>query len=142
MQNKQQSMTREEVREIDSHVGRRLRLRRITMDFSQTYLADQVGLSFQQFQKYEKGANRISASKLHDFARLLDVPVSFFFDDMPGDMKAASLADTPSIDADENPFEDPQIRAFVQAYQSLPGAGLRRAIFQAVKAVARQNQAD
>ena len=140
MQNKQQLMTPEEVREIDCHVGRRLRLRRITMDYSQTYLADQVGLSFQQFQKYEKGANRISASKLHDFARLLDVPVSFFFDEMPDEMKAASLADTPSIDADENPFEDQQIRAFVEAYQGLPGTGLRRAIFQAVKAVARQNQ--
>jgi transcriptional regulator with XRE-family HTH domain len=56
-------LTKEEVREIDSHVGSRLRYRRIMMDYSQTYLADQVGLSFQQFQKYEKGTNRISASK-------------------------------------------------------------------------------
>jgi transcriptional regulator with XRE-family HTH domain len=142
MQNMQQSLTREDVQEIDRHVGRRLRYRRIMMDFSQTYLADKVGLSFQQFQKYEKGANRISASKLHDFAVLLDVPVSFFFDDMPGDMKAASLATAPAIDADENPFKDPQVRAFVQAYQALPGIGLRRAIYQAVKAVARQQSAD
>jgi len=142
MQNKQSSLTREEVREIDRHVGRRLRYRRIMMDYSQTFLADQVGLSFQQFQKYEKGANRISASKLYDFAHLLDVPVSFFFDDMPGDMKAASQASTPAIGADENPFEDPEVRAFVQAYQSLSSAGLRRAVFQAVKATARQHVAD
>jgi transcriptional regulator with XRE-family HTH domain len=142
MQNKQPLLTREEVREIDRHVGRRLRYRRIMMDHSQMFLADQVGLSFQQFQKYEKGANRISASKLHDFARLLDVPVSFFFDDMPADMKAAALASTPSIDADENPFANPEVRAFVQAYQGIANIGLRRAVFQAVKATARQHQAD
>ena len=141
MPNKQQSLTREEVREIDRHVGSRLRTRRIMMEHSQTYLADQVGLSFQQFQKYEKGANRISASKLHDFARLLDVPVSYFFDDMPSDMKAASQAFAAAIGAEENPFRDPQVREFVAAYQGLASAGLRRAVFQAVKAAARQYRA-
>lgn len=141
MQNMQQSLTRDEVREIDRHVGRRLRYRRIMMDYSQTHLADQVGLSFQQFQKYEKGANRISASKLHDFARLLDVPVSFFFDDMPGEMKAVSQATAPAIDADENPFQDPEVREFVEAYQKHSNPTFRRAIFQAVKAIARQHKA-
>lgn len=141
MSDKLNALTREEVRDIDRHVGSRLRLRRIMMDYSQTFLADQVGLSFQQFQKYEKGANRISASKLHDFARLLDVPVSFFFDDMPGDMKAASQATDPAINADENPFEDPEVRAFITAYQGLANIGLRRAVFQAVKATARQFKA-
>ncbi|NKB60379.1 MAG: helix-turn-helix domain-containing protein [Alphaproteobacteria bacterium] len=130
-------LTKEEVREIDRHVGSRLRYRRIMMDYSQTYLADQVGLSFQQFQKYEKGTNRISASKLHEFARLLDVPVSFFFDDMPTDMKAASQATPPVITADDNPFDEPEVQEFVKTYRLIPDAAVRRAIFLAVKAVAR-----
>ena len=130
-------LTKEEVREIDSHVGSRLRYRRIMMDYSQTYLADQVGLSFQQFQKYEKGTNRISASKLHEFARLLDVPVSFFFDDMPTDMKAASQATPPVITADDNPFDEPEVQEFVKAYRRVEDAAVRSAIFLAVKAVSR-----
>jgi len=130
-------LTKEEVREIDSHVGSRLRYRRIMMDYSQIYLADQVGLSFQQFQKYEKGTNRISASKLHEFARLLDVPVSFFFDDMPTDMKAASQAIPPVITADDNPFDEPEVQEFVKAYRRVEDAAVRSAIFLAVKAVSR-----
>jgi len=132
-------LTKEEVREIDSHVGSRLRYRRIMMDYSQTFLAERVGLSFQQFQKYEKGTNRISASKLHEFAKLLDVPVSFFFDDMPMDMKAAAQATTPSITPDENPFDEPEVQEFIKAYRKIPDATVRRSIFLAVKAVARYN---
>ena len=132
-------LTKDEVREIDRHVGSRLRYRRIMMDYSQTYLAERVGLSFQQFQKYEKGTNRISASKLHEFAKLLDVPVSFFFDDMPSDMKAAAQATPPSITPDENPFDEPEVQDFVKAYWAIPDAAVRRSIFLAVKAVARYN---
>lgn len=133
------NLTKDEVREIDRHVGSRLRYRRIMMDYSQTYLAERVGLSFQQFQKYEKGTNRISASKLHEFAKLLDVPVSFFFDDMPSDMKAAAQATPPSITPDENPFDEPEVQEFVKAYRAIPDAAVRRSIFLAVKAVARYN---
>lgn len=67
---------------VDMHVGARLRLRRTLMGLSQTELAKSVGLTFQQVQKYESGANRISASRLYHIAEALDVPVSFFFDDM------------------------------------------------------------
>ena len=132
-------LTKDEVREIDRHVGSRLRYRRIMMDYSQTYLAERVGLSFQQFQKYEKGTNRISASKLHEFAKLLDVPVSFFFDDMPSDMKAAAQATPPSITPDENPFGESEVQEFVKAYRAIPDAAVRRSIFLSVKAVARYN---
>ncbi len=135
-------LTKEEVREIDRHVGSRLRYRRIMMDYSQTYLADQVGLSFQQFQKYEKGTNRISASKLHEFAKLLDVPVSFFFDDMPTDMKAAAQATAPVITPDDNPFDEPEVQNFVKAYREIEDPAVRRAIFLAVKAVSRSGMDD
>jgi transcriptional regulator with XRE-family HTH domain len=73
---------------VDVHVGSRIRLRRTLMGMSQTALADSVGLTFQQIQKYEKGGNRVSASRLWQFGQVLDVPVSFFFDDMPAELLA------------------------------------------------------
>ncbi len=68
---------------IDVHVGARLRQRRTLLGMTQTNLGDALGLTFQQVQKYERGTNRISASRLYDLARLLDVTVEYFFDDMP-----------------------------------------------------------
>ena len=67
---------------IDIHVGSRVRLRRNMLGLSQEKLGEAIRLTFQQVQKYERGANRIGASRLHDLSRVLDVPVSFFFDDM------------------------------------------------------------
>ena len=139
MSGQHNKLTKDEVREIDSHVGNRLRYRRVMMDYSQTFIAERVGLSFQQFQKYEKGANRISASKLHEFAKLLDVPVSYFFDEMPSGMKAAAQLTRPSITPDGYPFDEPEVQKFVKAYRAIPNASVRRSIFLAVKAVARYN---
>ncbi len=68
---------------VDVHVGGRVRMRRILISLSQEKLGDQLGLTFQQVQKYEKGSNRISASRLWQMAQILGVPVSFFFDDLP-----------------------------------------------------------
>src|SRR5256886_11431737 len=67
---------------IDVHVGSRVRLRRNMLGLSQEKLGEAIGLTFQQVQKYERGANRIGASSLHDLSRVLDVPVSFFFADI------------------------------------------------------------
>ena len=68
---------------IDIHVGSRVRLRRMLLSMSQEKLGDQMGLTFQQIQKYEKGTNRIGASRLHHISQILEVPVQFFFDDAP-----------------------------------------------------------
>src|SRR5262245_63913170 len=68
---------------VDVHVGRRMHQRRALLGMNQTMLGAAVGLTYQQIQKYERGAKRISSSRLWQFARALDVPVSFFFDDMP-----------------------------------------------------------
>lgn len=68
---------------VDLHVGARLRLRRKSLGMSQTTLADAVGLTFQQLQKYERGANRISASKLHGMAAVLNTSVGWFFEGLP-----------------------------------------------------------
>jgi transcriptional regulator with XRE-family HTH domain len=68
---------------IDIYVGSRVRMRRLMLRMSQGALADQLGLTFQQVQKYEKGTNRISASRLHELGHILQVPVPFFFDGVP-----------------------------------------------------------
>ncbi len=74
---------------IDVHVGSRIRLRRTLLGMSQERLGDALGLTFQQVQKYERGVNRVGASRLFDLSRVLDVPISFFFDDMPETLSAA-----------------------------------------------------
>jgi transcriptional regulator with XRE-family HTH domain len=68
----------------DKHVGNRVRIRRLMLGVSQTKLADALGITFQQVQKYEKGANRISASKLQHISRFLQAPIPFFFEGLPG----------------------------------------------------------
>jgi len=74
---------------IDIHVGSRVRLRRTLLGMSQEKLGDALGLTFQQVQKYERGANRIGSSRLYKLSQILDVPVSFFFDDMSNDVASA-----------------------------------------------------
>jgi transcriptional regulator with XRE-family HTH domain len=69
---------------IDIHVGSRVRLRRMMLGMSQEKLGEHLGITFQQIQKYEKGTNRIGASRLQAIARVLNVPVAFFFEDAPG----------------------------------------------------------
>src|ERR687896_162580 len=75
---------------IDVHVGKRLRLRRTLLGMSQERLGELLGLTFQQVQKYERGVNRIGSSRLYELGQILDVPVSFFFDDMPEEQLQAN----------------------------------------------------
>lgn len=75
-----------EANPIDIHVGSRVKLRRMTLGVSQERLGRLLGLTFQQIQKYEKGSNRISASRLFAIAQALDTPVQFFFEEMPKDV--------------------------------------------------------
>ena len=72
---------------IDVHVGNRVRQRRTMLGLSQEKLGEAVGLTFQQIQKYEKGANRMGGSRLYDMSYILDVPVDYFFDEMPEEVK-------------------------------------------------------
>ena len=81
----------------DKHVGARVRMRRMMLETSQTSLGEALGITFQQIQKYEKGTNRIGASRLQLIAHILQVPVSFFFEDLPLPSEALS-EDGPYID--------------------------------------------
>lgn len=125
---------------IDVHVGARVRLRRTLLGMSQEKLGEALGLTFQQVQKYERGANRVGASRLFDLSRVLDVPVSFFFDDMSQDVEALSprlisgLAEEPaSFEAD--PMTKRETLELVRAYYRITDPQVRKRVLDLAKAL-------
>jgi transcriptional regulator with XRE-family HTH domain len=124
---------------IDVHVGARVRLRRNMLGLSQEKLGEAIGLTFQQVQKYERGANRIGASRLHDLSRVLDVPVSFFFDDMdPVRAPAipAGCAEPSGAEAfDSDPLRKRETIELVSAYYRIEDPTIRRRLFDLAKAL-------
>ena len=93
---------------IDVHVGERLRTRRTLLGLSQPAVANAMGLTFQQLQKYEKGTNRISASRLYDLSHILDVEMAYFFDDIDQETKKASPAQLSQGKAKRSPKKPPK----------------------------------
>lgn len=125
---------------IDVHVGGRVRLRRMMLGMSQEKLGGELGITFQQIQKYEKGTNRIGASRLQHIARALSVPVSFFFEDAPGvpDLSAATggartAADTAPIIGFLSTSEG---LALNRAFMKVADPKQRRRIIDLVRAMA------
>ncbi len=125
---------------VDVHVGARLRQRRTLLGMSQTTLGDAIGITFQQVQKYERGANRISASRLFDLSRVLDVPIQFFFDDMPNAVAASSPAqgggktkEPPSYELD--PIATRETMEFVRAYYKIEDADVRKRLRELINAL-------
>ncbi|MDA7967096.1 helix-turn-helix transcriptional regulator [Ruegeria sp.] len=110
---------------VDVHVGKRVRHRRWLIGMTQQQLAQQVGIKFQQIQKYETGANRISASRLWDIAEALDVPVSFFFEGLEETQKTD--AEKKSVPADL--MGDKEALDLVRSYYSIP-ENQRRRLFE------------
>jgi transcriptional regulator with XRE-family HTH domain len=131
---------------IDVHVGTRIRLRRTLMGMSQERLGEALGLTFQQVQKYERGVNRVGASRLFDLSRVLDVPISFFFDDMPEQLasshgpqnsaltgrRAIGFADTQDAFADDV-FSRRETLELVRAYYRITDASVRKSVFDLIK---------
>lgn len=132
---------------IDVHVGARVRLRRTLLGMSQEKLGQAIGLTFQQVQKYERGTNRIGASRLHELAQVLEVPVSYFFADLnlpDGTSLGADAAVKPakglSEPADAFYGNEPIMRRetleLVRAYLRIVDPQLRRHVFELAKAIA------
>jgi transcriptional regulator with XRE-family HTH domain len=121
--------------QIDINVGARIRLRRNLLGFSQTKLAASLGVTFQQVQKYEKGINRVGASRLQAIATVFDVPVSFFFED-----SASPEADGKPLENDFTQFlETPEAIALNTAFARIQDSEVRRKVLSLVKSIASQD---
>ena len=131
------SMTKSSPDPVDIHVGARVRLRRTLLGMSQEKLGKALGLTFQQVQKYERGANRIGSSRLFQLSRILDVPVSFFFDEMTTDTtkKADGMAEGNKQVFEIDKLSRRETLELVRAYYKITDPTVRKKIFEMVKAV-------
>jgi len=123
-----------------------VRLRRTLLGMSQEKLGEAIGLTFQQVQKYERGANRIGASRLFDLSRVLDVPVAFFFDDMAEDVALRSPALLGGLAEEPDTYEpDPMAKRetleLVRAYYKITDPQIRKRLFEMTKALAAASMA-
>ena len=145
--NKQKGRRRRRQREgphpVDVHVGGRIRMRRSLLGMSQSSLGEALGLTFQQIQKYERGANRVGSSRLFEISRILDVPVAFFFDEMSSEISAAAsqsaasqeVQESPSA-ADIDPLAKQETLGLVRAYYGISDSRTRKRLFELTKALA------
>ena len=123
----------------DKHVGSRVRMRRMMLQMSQTELGNDIGLTFQQVQKYEKGTNRIGAGRLHEISRILKVPISFFFEGSPrepGAHASANNSDGPPLPTYVTDFlATSDGLALTKAFMQIKDANLRRRIVSLVQEI-------
>jgi transcriptional regulator with XRE-family HTH domain len=117
---------------IDVHVGGRIRMRRLLLGMNQEKLADALGLTFQQVQKYEGGANRVSASRLSAMAEILGVPISYFF----GDLRAADAGSPPPEKAWREHLQRPETIELVRLYYAIADPHVRQRFLELTKTVA------
>jgi transcriptional regulator with XRE-family HTH domain len=132
-------MTKKSPNPIDKHVGSRVRMRRMMINMSQEKLGEKLGITFQQIQKYEKGTNRIGASRLQQIANVLGVPVGFFFEGAPvpdGSAKGFSESASPAYVSDFLATSDGL--ALTKAFMKVTDAKVRRRIVDLVEAIAAE----
>ncbi len=124
---------------IDKHVGARVRMRRMMLSMSQEKLGDALGLTFQQVQKYEKGTNRIGASRLQQISNILQVPVSFFFDGaphVPGTGRFEGMGEAPSPAYVSDFLATSDGLALTKSFMRIHDSKLRRRIVDLVEQIA------
>lgn len=123
---------------IDKHVGSRVRMRRMMLSMSQEKLGDALGLTFQQVQKYEKGTNRIGASRLQQISTILQVPVAFFFEGAPNlqPLTGEGFKDAPSPAFVSDFLATSEGLALTKAFMRIKEAKLRRRIVDLVEEIA------
>ena len=134
-------MTKKSPNPIDKHVGSRVRMRRMMVSMSQEKLGEKLGITFQQIQKYEKGTNRIGASRLQQIANVLGVPVGFFFEGAPvpdGSAKGFSDAASPAYVSDFLATSDGL--ALTKAFMKVTDSKVRRRIVDLVEAMVAEQE--
>jgi transcriptional regulator with XRE-family HTH domain len=125
----------------DKHVGSRVRMRRMMLSMSQEKLGDALGLTFQQVQKYEKGTNRIGASRLQQISHILQVPVAFFFEGAPGPShQVDGMREAPSPAYVSDFLATSEGLALTKAFMRIKQPKLRRRIVDLVKEVAGDSE--
>jgi transcriptional regulator with XRE-family HTH domain len=128
---------------IDKHVGSRVRMRRMMLGMSQEKLGDALGLTFQQIQKYEKGTNRIGASRLQQISLILQVPVAFFFEGAPSPPgRAQGLGEAPSPEYVTDFMASNDGLVLAKAFMRIENAKLRRRIVELVAEMAGDDKAE
>ncbi|WP_036579082.1 helix-turn-helix domain-containing protein [Brucella anthropi] len=121
---------------IDVHVGSRIRLRRDMLGLSQEKLGESLGITFQQIQKYEKGTNRVGASRLQAISAILNVPVSFFFEDAPGSSNQAGFAEDNEATYVVDFLNSNEGVQLTRAFTKISDPKVRRKIIDLVKSLA------
>lgn len=121
---------------IDVHVGSRVRLRRTMQSMSQEKLGDALGITFQQIQKYEKGSNRIGASRMQQIAEALNVPVAFFFEDAPQPSGAGGLAESSSTSYVVDFLSSAEGIELNRAFVRITNPAIRRRLIDMVRTLA------
>ena len=124
---------------IDKHVGSRVRMRRMMLGMSQEKLGDALGLTFQQVQKYEKGTNRIGASRLQQISQILQVPVAFFFEGIPSVPGAPQVTVAPSPAYATDFLATSDGLRLTKAFMRIENARLRRRIVDLVQEIAPED---
>ncbi|CVI59885.1 MULTISPECIES: helix-turn-helix domain-containing protein [Agrobacterium] len=129
---------------IDIHVGSRIRLRRTMLGMSQEKLGESLGITFQQIQKYEKGTNRVGASRLQNISGILNVPVSFFFEDAPGDQAGGTpgMAEASSSNYVVDFLSSAEGLQLNRAFVKIADPKVRRRLVDLVKALAAEGDAE
>ncbi|MFD0917410.1 helix-turn-helix domain-containing protein [Pseudahrensia aquimaris] len=125
---------------IDTHVGSRVRLRRTMMGMSQEKLGEALGITFQQIQKYEKGTNRIGASRMQQISAALKVPVSFFFEDAPveGGITVSGMSDAGATTYVADFLSTPEGIQLNRAFVRITNPAVRRKVVDLVKTLAEE----
>ncbi len=128
---------------VDIHVGARIRRRRVLLGLSQEQVGHAISLTFQQVQKYENGANRVSSSRLYQLAKLLGVPISFFFDDMPPEISGRAPGPADAAESlDDGLLAKLETLKFVRNYHRIPDGETRRYVYDLVQAIAETAAAE
>ncbi len=122
---------------VDRFIGARVRMRRILVGMSQEKLGEALGITFQQIQKYEKGTNRIGASRLHQIARVLSVPIEFFYEGAPMIGTVAGFAEAPSAGYVADFLTTSEGLELIKAFIGIKDAKVRRRIVDLAKALAQ-----
>jgi len=125
---------------VDVHVGQRLKVRRSLLGMSQEKLGKSIDLTFQQIQKYEQGLNRISAGRLYQFGKILQVPISYFFDNFQGAAAGApGLSDNEqSSFIDDSIMNDKETLELVRTFASIKDPEVRKSAIKLLKSIAEQ----